>query len=293
MPFSFDTTPHKEAAALLAGKPVVSAQVFKQLLPELRARAFTVSGIESANLLQSIKDEVAALPEGAKWDDSKQNIADALEPYLGEEGSQIRAETILRVNGFQAYQASTWRTAQEDPETEALQYLHGDCQVPTPEHLALNGVILPKTDPFWDDHFGPWGHLGCVCYTRTMSTGQVDRERAKDDDRNPEDKLVLEGPSRDRLVNQSKIIRGTTDHDVSIPEDGFKWHPDDLRIPMGYLKQRYDPEVWAQFEAAAKTTMISPDTTLWNYLMSHPSDLTQEHLNRITARTIRQTAPPT
>ncbi|MEI6197501.1 MAG: phage minor head protein, partial [Verrucomicrobiota bacterium] len=194
METDFSPAPHREAVALLTGKPVMVKRVFNQLLPELKARAFTVAGIESANCMQRIRDAVASVPlggkEGMTWDEAKKSIADELESFLGD-GADRRAELVLRVNTFQAYSASIHEAGMADDDTTHFQYLHGECEVPTPSHLALNGVVLPKDDPFWETHTGPWGHLGCVCYKRPMNPDQVAEEQQKDEKRNPENKMVL------------------------------------------------------------------------------------------------------
>ena len=170
MDSDFSPSPHQEASALIAGKPVVVKRVFNQLLPEIKARAFTVAGIESANCLQRIQNAAAAIPLGDQtWDESKKQIVDELEPYLGD-GADYRAELVLRVNTFTAFSASVHNVGMADEDTTAFQYLHGECKVPTPSHLALNGIIVPKDDPFWATHTGPWGHLGCVCYKRPMKS---------------------------------------------------------------------------------------------------------------------------
>ena len=268
----FSPAPHLEAAALITGKPVVAKQVFNQLLPELKARAFTVAGIESANAQQRIRDAVAAVPLGSQtWDESKRQIVDELDPYLGD-GADYRAELVLRVNSFQAYSSSIYGVAQADDDTTHLQYLHGECKVPTPSHLALNGVVLPKDDPFWDDHTGPWGHLGCVCYVRPMNPDLVDDERAKDEDKNPEDRNVIEGPALQQL-HDGTLMRGGQRHDVGVdgPDNsGFKWHPDDFRIPLKELEKKYDPEVWSEFQSFAQKTMLNEKQSVWDWLRGTP-----------------------
>ena len=268
MDADFSPSPHTEAAALIAGKPAVAKRVFNQLLPELKARAFTVAGIESANGRQRIRDAVAAVPLGDQtWDQAKRQIVDELDPYLGD-GADWRAELVLRVNGFQAFSSSIYNVAQADEDTTHLQYLHGECEVPTPSHLALNGVVLPKDDSFWDTHIGPWGHLGCVCYVRPMNPDLVDDERKKDEDKNPEDRNVIEGPALKQL-RDGTLMRGGQGHDVSIDgpdNDGFKWHPDDFRIPLKDLQAKYDPEVWSQFQAFAQGVQLNEKQTLWDWL---------------------------
>ena len=281
---AFHPQPNREAVALLQGRKPVAAQVFYGLLPELRARAFTVSGVESANVLQRVRDSLAALPQGIgpdgqsyTWDTQKQEIIDDLEPYLGEEGAQARAKILLRTSGFQAFSSTIYNIAQADDDTTHLQYIHGDqAKDPTPSHLALDGIVLPKDDPFWLTHTGPWGHLGCVCYSRPMNQDMVQEERDKDQQKidagqPPENANVIEGPALKQL-RHGTLLREGRRFDVSPPEGpgAFHWHPTDLRISIGELKLRYDPEVWTAFEAWSKKTQVQPGTTVWNWLMSKP-----------------------
>jgi len=257
-----------EAAALIAGKPVVTGKVFRAMLPEIRSRVFTISGIQGANVLQSVRDSIAGIALGDQtWDQAKQDIVDQLDPFLGD-GAEIRSEMILRVNGFQAFSASVYRVAQADEDTTHLQYLHGECKVPTESHLALNGVILPKNDPFWETHTGPWGHLGCVCYFRPMNPDLVAEARAQGDAaNNPEDQNVIEGPALTQLRNGT-LMRDGRRHDVSPPEDpnAFRWHPNDLNLSVTDLRAKYDPEIFAQFEAKARATQVAEGKTLWDRL---------------------------
>ncbi|HOC56652.1 MAG TPA: phage minor head protein [Verrucomicrobiota bacterium] len=269
---SFISAPHKEALAFLLGKKLVASKVFYKLIPELRARAFAVSGLAGATALQRIRDAVAAVPrgpEGMTWDQAKREIADELEQaHFSEEAAETRANVILRVNTFQAWSASTYRVAMEDDDTTHLQYIHGDqAKVPTPSHLALDGIVLPKNDPFWKTHTGPWGHIGCVCYVRPMNPDLVEEERAKDATRAPEDRNVLEGAVRKHL-NQGEIIRKGQRFNVAPPEDpmAFRWHPDDLRLPLDDVKARYDEDTWRAFEEWARSTLVGLKASVWGWL---------------------------
>ncbi len=75
-------------------------------------------------------------------------------------------------------------------------------------HLALNGITLPKNDPFWDKHMPPW-EWGCRCRIRPMNTDLVDEERDKDKDRPPEDRNVVEGPALDQLRNGTLLRKAS------------------------------------------------------------------------------------
>src|SRR5689334_16887958 len=100
--FTITPTPHEEAIALIRGKGIVTREVFDQMLPELRGRAFTITGLEGADVMQRVRDLIADLPQGSRWDDVKSGIVDELSPYLGE-GAERRAEILLRTHGFQAF----------------------------------------------------------------------------------------------------------------------------------------------------------------------------------------------
>jgi len=265
----FTPAPNAAAAALIAGKPPVVKRVFNQLLPELRARAFTVAGIESANALQRIRDAVAAVPLGTQtWDQAKRDIVDELDPYLGD-GADYRATLVLRTNGFQGFSSTIHENGMQDEGTTHFQYLHGECKAPTESHLALNGIVLPKDDEFWDTHTGPWGHLGCVCYKRPMNEDLVADEQAKDDAQdNPEDRNVLIGPALTQL-HHGTFLRNGRRYDTSIagPDNsGFHWSPGDFRIPLKDLESKYDPEVWSQFQQFAQSTMLNENQSLWDWL---------------------------
>lgn len=49
-----------------------------------------------------------------------------------------------------------------------LMYFVGNSARHREQHLAWNGLILPKDDPFWNNHFPP-NSYGCKCFTRTVS----------------------------------------------------------------------------------------------------------------------------
>ncbi len=257
---------------MIARKPIVSREVFGRLLPELRARAFLVSGLESLHTVQRVQDEIAAIPQGQTWDESKKNIVAALEPELGA-GAERRAEILLRTHGFQAFQAANWRDAQLDGDTTHLQYISREDSRVRPTHAALNGLILPKDDPFWDTHFPPWD-WGCRCRVRGINPDLLDQARQHDRRVDPhgdafDRRIVIEGPALERL-RAGQLIRDGRAYDVSKREGPgvsiFQWHPDTLRIAPRDLQARYSPEQWITFEVWARKTLISPGLSVWGWM---------------------------
>jgi len=55
------------------------------------------------------------------------------------------------------------------------QYRHGDSRKPRPEHEALDRMVLPADDPWWDRNYPPNG-WGCQCYVTGLTEGQVQRK---------------------------------------------------------------------------------------------------------------------
>lgn len=269
----FDIVPHDEAVAEIRNKPVVSREVFDAMLPEVRARAFTVTGLEPASLIQRVRDEVATIPAGADWETAKKNIVGILDEGHFGAGAERRAELLVRMHGFQAYSSATWRTGMEDPDTTHWQYLTMEDARVRPGHRALDGVTLPKHDPFWRRHFPPWD-WGCRCRVRGINQDLLAGIKAQDAARPVDAKLVIEGPSLQRL-RDGQIERDGQTHDVTPPSErqnggqAFQWHPSDLRIPLDRLREQYAdaPDAWNGFEHFAKQTPIAPGKTIWDWLL--------------------------
>lgn len=162
--FAFSPMPHADAVKRIAGLPVVSREVMDGLLPELRAYAFTVTGLDSFDQLSKVKDMIKAVPAGAQtWAKARKEIATELADDLGGKVAQRRAELLLRTHVFRGYAASRYRNLMQQVDVFPLwQYrTHGDGNV-RPSHAALNGKIFPAGHEIWQRIFPPWD-WGCRC----------------------------------------------------------------------------------------------------------------------------------
>jgi SPP1 gp7 family putative phage head morphogenesis protein len=272
---SMDTTfqiqaPHEAALALLKGKKPVASEVFYELLPELRARAFTVGGVACAGTLQRCRDAVAGIATGDTWDEAKKTLIQELDPWLGD-GSAQRAETLLRTHGFQAFAAASHQTSIEDEDVTHFQYLTMEDDRVRDSHAALDGLVLPKDDPFWDTHTPPW-EWGCRCMKRAMNVDQVGEEMQKDEGRNPEDQNVITGPALTQL-RHGTLMREGQRFDVSEPhgDEAYHFNPDDLHLSLADLAERYDPEVFSAFKKWAANTDIDKHVTVLDWLGGAPA----------------------
>lgn len=169
VPFS---DPPSKIIADLRRRNVTLPDVFYALGGEKRAQAFTVSGLATLDQIQRVADELArhvadggTLQEFQKWAATQEWGLPA-----------HRMETIFRNAVQTAYNAGHWRRFEETKATRPyLMYdAINDSRV-RPSHLALDGVIRPVDDPFWNTHSPPLGHR-CRCVLRSISSDQA-RER--------------------------------------------------------------------------------------------------------------------
>lgn len=274
--------PHDQASAFIANKPVLAREAFDNLLPDLKARAFTITGIEAANVMQNVRDRIAELPQGADWDKVKADIADKISPWLDtgaeESGgqpssmsaSERRAELLLRQHGFQAYAAANEEVMQRQKDAFPFaQYLGAEDERERPSHFALNNIILPVDDPFWETHTGPWD-WGCRCQKVPLQSDDVAAIQAEDANKKPEEQRVIDGP-RLQALRENRLITagpGGMPQFVNVaPSANYTFNPKTLVMDVKALEQRYDPETWDTFTKWAKIQQTERGVSVWQWLM--------------------------
>lgn len=263
-----------------------SRAVFSQLLPELQARAFLVTGIEDFDTLQRIRDEIAALPAGANWDDVKTRVIDEISPFFIDDtadpdeqekqryGAERRAELLLRTHGHQAYAATSYRVM--DQQRDVFPYWQyasmGDGKV-RDTHRALDGIVLPADSTFWQEHYPPW-EFGCRCVVIPLDEEDVAEIRDAEADKPITDRSVLEGRMLDELEQSNRLVRGSgvnEIYNVALKPGGYRWNPGDLRIPVETLRDRYDAPTWRAFQTWAQITVVpAMESTLWSWMNRPP-----------------------
>lgn len=261
--------PHEEAAAIIRSKPAIVRDLWDQLAAELRIRAFTITGIEAVRVIERVRDKIAQVPEGADWEETRRSIADDLEQSLGSrDAAERRAELLLRTHAYQATQAAAWRQWMADDTVTHFQYIATRDDRVRPSHLALHGIVLPKDDPFWEDHMPPW-EWGCRCQARPLTRGMVERIRRADATLPPEDRRVLDGPALQRL-RQGQLVRGGRAYDVTAPRHRmttgapYWFRPDLLLLEYSELRRMMDPADLVRWEQWARSVTMPGGGTLLN-----------------------------
>jgi len=285
-PFHFAPIPPADAADLLATAPAATREVFAHLLPELKARAFTLAGLEAFDTIAHVRQMLREQPPG-EWAQQQRDLLHDLSPYLPPstdrtadpdstdpapqtDSAERHAELLLRTHGTQAYSAAAWHTLQAQRAPYWQYQSLGDGRV-RPSHAALDGIVLPAGSHFWESHFPPW-EWGCRCQVLPLSAADVAALEQSDAALPPEQRRVLTGEALAQLETHGLLTRPAdlarrtgppTSIDVrSDAQKGqpgaFRWRPGDLRLTPEQLQQRYahDPQTWAAFQTWAKSTQI-------------------------------------
>jgi SPP1 gp7 family putative phage head morphogenesis protein len=283
--FTFAPMPHSEAVSRIAGLPIVSREVMDGLMPELRAYAFTVTGLDGFDQLAKVRDMIKAVPAGAQtWAKARKEIAAELSEDLGGKVAQRRAELLLRTHVFRGYAASRYRRLMEQVDVFPFwQYkTHGDGNV-RPSHAALNGQIFPAGHQIWQRIFPPWD-WGCRCLVvpltkrsaaGIMQAGKIGDQAAADAHLlktqivKPEIYTAHEADLIDknqRLPNGVPLNRTPTFADAPWSVPGTVQHDWQL------IKARYgdQPEALKAFETWAKKTRITPKLTVSKWIGNAP-----------------------
>lgn len=275
-------TPAKQAAEFIASKPVVSRRVFERMLPELKARHFVISGVESASVSQRIRDKLAELPAGGDWGELQHEVARELGPYFVDpeekdedaraaqaQAAERRAQLLLRTHGFQSYQAMQHEVMQAvKQELPYWQYLTMGDENVRESHAALDGIVMPADSPFWDAHYPPW-EWGCRCMVAPVSR---DEAGAMAEDAESYGRVLSETEQQELEQNNRLAMPSGQVVDVASDwqkgrEGALRWKPGDLRIPLEDLRERYDERVWAAFERSMRSERIEEyGVSVWEWL---------------------------
>lgn len=135
--------------------------------------AFMVAGATKTDLLADIfKALDRAAAEGTTIETFRQDWRAIVEKHgwhgwTGEgtkKGEAWRTRVVFQTN--MAVSRAAGRLAQlRDGNFPLWVYLHGGSREPRPKHLALHGIALPPSHPFWKWWYGPNG-WGCTCRVR-------------------------------------------------------------------------------------------------------------------------------
>ena len=207
-----------EAIAFYKQKLPLPTEVWDQVIDEAQDWAFTIAGVEKANVLQSVFDLILKVLEGnsptlTTYETFADNFSQIMEASGYGEQKPWRSRLVFGQNIKTAYNAGRYRS-QTDPEAirrrPYLQYIHDHPFEPRPHHKALHLKVWRADDPIWDYIYPPDG-FGCECTVASISERDMEREG-----------LTLADPITDRITLRDRISGESQDVPaIVIPKSEF------------------------------------------------------------------------
>ena len=157
--------PFAEAIQAFRQKLALPTQAWTDLREGMHARAFVVAGVTRQDVLSDLQAAVLkAIEQGTTLAEFRKDFERAcLGKWTPQQDLGWRTRVIYETNIRTAYAAGRYAQLQDLKATHPFwEYRHGDSQVPRPEHLAWDGLVLLADDPWWKSHFCPNG-WGCRC----------------------------------------------------------------------------------------------------------------------------------
>lgn len=147
-------------------------------------------------------------------------------------GRDWRSRVIYDTNLATSYAAGRWQQLQAAPY---WQYEHMDwVQQPREEHVAWDGLLLERENPWWQTHFPPNG-WGCQCKVR----GRWPRDLQRLGKSGPDQAPAIEWVQREigqRSINGPRVVRVPAGIDP-----GFEYAPGSARLKSAIPPERPTP----------------------------------------------------
>jgi SPP1 gp7 family putative phage head morphogenesis protein len=149
-----------------ANDPRRKAYYFSDLPQELKRYAFYVSGLEKLRTIESVRlSLVRAIEKGQSFDQWRNELD--VETFSSM--TKARQELVFRTNLNTAYNQGTRHAAFENRDvTPYLMYDAVNDSRVRPSHEAVDGVVRPVDDEFWDTFTPPLGY-NCTAFNQNVS----------------------------------------------------------------------------------------------------------------------------
>ena len=265
---TLDPVPMEQAISDMQARDVVLPDEYYGVLQGLaRQHAFSVAGVAAIDQLTQVRDSLAkAIEDGVPFDEWKRRVAD--EGILNLPNHRL--DNIFRTNIQQAYQRARWAKLKENQRRRPylLYSAINDSRV-RPSHLAMDGIIRPVGDPFWDRNFPSNGYR-CRCSVISLTEKQAQRRSGQDRglnktvtsdmepddgwDYNPGEDLTpgIEQAIQNRVNNLPTELANATEEKTRTAVDNIK----DLIADKGLTGDEQQAAVNAIAQASALATVL-------------------------------------
>lgn len=226
--------------------------------------SFTIAATASADVVESVrKSLLEAQAKGLPFEAFQKQIEPTLrslgwwgkDPATGATlGTPWRLETIYRTNMQSAFNAGRMERQQKTEKFRPLlEYIAVLDSKTRPSHSALDGKVVPASDPFWGDFYPPNG-FNCRCRVRSLSEAEARRD-GKDVERF-DGKITREEVTINKdLGIKTEVAVVNVGGRVVSPDPGFSRRPSIVPPPPNPSGGKYPttgPALAAKVAAAPK-----------------------------------------
>jgi SPP1 gp7 family putative phage head morphogenesis protein len=190
---SFETPPLDAIAHHEAKHPELHFD-YDEIMHEAHHKAFTVAKVVNLDLLGDIQESLyKAQVEGKSFEHWKKDLTPTLKSYgwygktevvnplTGEikniDVNSRRLKVIFETNMRTANAVGRYKS-QMMSDAEYLRYSALIDARTRPSHSSKHGIILPKTDPWWNKNYPPNG-WNCRCKAQAITSSQIEQKGLK------------------------------------------------------------------------------------------------------------------
>lgn len=181
----------QEAIDYVLDKPVSPSFSYLDIWREEHSKAFTIAKLMNQDLLDFMQLEIAkSIEEGTAYEAfralAEKRLMEAgwwgkaimQDPLTGESkevqlGSNSRLKLIYETNARTSYARQTWKEYDSSDAITHLEYVIGPSKDHREEHVAWDGLVLPKESNFWKYAMPPNGY-GCKCSVIGVSRYEIE-----------------------------------------------------------------------------------------------------------------------
>lgn len=169
----------EEAIEFAKGRLSLTPQQFSRLSDDLKLHAFTIGRLAQLDMIGKVKDAYVRQlgSSGMSLEDFLRDVGRIDADQAGFAGYY---STVFRTNLQKDYNAGKAYQMMQDPPMY-LQFVGIDDERQSGICEARTGIILPYTDPWWDDNWPPL-HFNCRSTVREVSAEEVAQLRREFED---------------------------------------------------------------------------------------------------------------